>query len=151
MMKKNWMRNLQVAALAMVFAAVGITAEAQAAPHRGLIGWEKAEAIVLEYLDLEKEDLRDKEYELDDGVYQLEFFANGREYEFEIHGTTGKILEAESEREDDDRWDDDDHWDDDRWDDDDDDRWDDDDDRWDDDDDDRWDDDDDDDDDRWDD
>ena len=127
----------------------------------GLIGLEKAKEIVLSQLGLTEADFTEREYELDDGVYELEFTANGVEYEYEVNAFTGKVLEADREHNDDwdhfddDRFDDDDdddRWDDDRFDDDDDDRWDDD--RFDDDDDDRWDDDrfeDDDDDDRWDD
>ena len=158
MMKKNWMKNVKAAALTAALTAFlagsGTTAmEVMAAQNPEFIGWERAEEIVLAHLGIKESDLSHKDYDLDDGVYQLEFWANGREYEFDVNARDGKIVEAEQDREnnrwddDDDRWDDDD---DDRWETDDDDRWDDDDDdRWDDDDDDRWEDDDDDD--RWDD
>ena len=124
----------------------------------GLIGLEKAKEIVLAQLGLSEADFTERDYELDDGVYELEFTANGVEYEYEVNAFNGKVLEADREHNDDwghfdddqdDRYDDD--WDDDDWDDDwDDDRFDDDD--WDDDwDDDDWNDDDDWDDDDWDD
>jgi len=138
---------------------------------RGYIGLDAAKDIVLSQLGLTEATFNDHEYELDDGVYEMEFVANGVEYEYEVDARTGKVLEADIDGNDD--WDDVDDWDDwrddtydrddddlyddadDRWDDDDrrddaDDRWDDDDDRWDDvdddwdDDDDDWDDDDDD-------
>lgn len=144
----------------------------------GLIGIEAAKEIVLGQLGIDpaSASFRDHEYELDDGVYELEFVYEGVEYDYEVDARTGKVLEADLEGNDD--WDDRDLWDDDDaddvWDDDDDrsahvtapaasapqhaydddaDDWDDDgwDDDWDDDDDDGWDDDDDDDDDDWDD
>ena len=145
MMKKNWMKNVKAAALTAALTAFlagsGTTAmEVMAAQNPEFIGWERAEEIVLAHLGIKESDLSHKDYDLDDGVYQLEFWANGREYEFDVNARDGKIVEAEQDRENN-RWDDDDdRWDDsdDRWDDDDDDRWDDDDDRWDDHDDDRW-------------
>lgn len=145
----------------------------------GLIGIEAAKEIVLGQLGIDpaSASFRDHEYELDDGVYELEFVYEGVEYDYEVDARTGKVLEADLEGNDD--WDDRDLWDDDdaddAWDDDDarsahvtapaasapqhaydddaddwdDDGWDDD--GWDDDDDDGWDDDGDDDDDDWDD
>ncbi len=71
------------------------------------------------------------EFDYDDGrpVYELEFSANGVEYDCDVHAETGKILDYDAERDDDRYDDDDDDDDDDRYDDDDDD---DDDDDWDD-------------------
>ena len=43
----------------------------------GLIGLEKAKEIVLSQLGLTEADFTEREYELDDGVYELEFTANG--------------------------------------------------------------------------
>ncbi|HIS50929.1 MAG TPA: PepSY domain-containing protein, partial [Candidatus Gallacutalibacter pullistercoris] len=133
--------------------------------ENGYIGLDKAKELVLGQLGLEEASFTEREYELDDGVYELEFTANGVEYEFEVNAVTGKVTEADYDHnddwkdyddddnddrdDDDDRYDDDDDDNDDRYDDDDDDnddRYDDDDDddRYDDDDDDRYDDDDDD-------
>ena len=60
------------------------------------------------------------EFDYDDGrpVYELEFSANGVEYDCDVHAETGKVLDYDAER-DDDRYDDDHRWDDDdhRWDD----------------------------------
>lgn len=99
----------------------------------GLIGIEAAKEIVLGQLGIDpaSASFRDHEYELDDGVYELEFVYEGVEYDYEVDARTGKVLEADLEGNDD--WDDRDLWDDDDaddvWDDDADDVWDDDDDR----------------------
>lgn len=99
----------------------------------GLIGIEAAKEIVLGQLGIDpaSASFRDHEYELDDGVYELEFVYEGVEYDYEVDARTGKVLEADLEGNDD--WDDRDLWDDDDaddvWDDDADDAWDDDDDR----------------------
>lgn len=99
----------------------------------GLIGVEAAKEIVLGQLGIDpaSASFRDHEYELDDGVYELEFVYEGVEYDYEVDARTGKVLEADLEGNDD--WDDRDLWDDDDaddvWDDDADDAWDDDDDR----------------------
>lgn len=99
----------------------------------GLIGLEAAKEIVLGQLGIDpaSASFRDHEYELDDGVYELEFVYEGVEYDYEVDARTGKVLEADLEGNDD--WDDRDLWGDDDaddvWDDDADDAWDDDDDR----------------------
>lgn len=51
-----------------------------------------------------------REDDLDDGVYEFEFLADGVEYEYEVDARTGKILEADFDGNDD--WDDRDQWDD---------------------------------------
>lgn len=132
---------------------------------RGYISSDAAERLVAAQTGVQNPQFVVKEYELDDGDYEVELVIDGVEYEFEVDAYTGRVTEVERDdgREDylddiyddrddiydDDRWEDDfyDDWDD-RYDDDWDDDWDDDDDDdWDDD----WDDDDDDDDDDWDD
>lgn len=97
----------------------------------GYIGLEKAKEIVLAQLHLSEAQFTDQEYDLEDGVYELEFTVGGVEYEYEVDAVTGKVMKADYERNDD--WHDydrDDRYDDDRYDDDryDDDRYDDDDD-----------------------
>lgn len=67
--------------------------------EKGLIGLEKAKELVLTQLGLTEADFTQKEYGLDDGVYELEFTVNGVEYEYDVHGYTGKILKAETETE----------------------------------------------------
>ena len=115
---------------------------------RGYISAEAAERLVAEQTGISGENFVVKEYEIDDGDYEIEAIVDGVEYEFEVDAYTGRVTEVErddgDDRYDDDRYDDyddryddwyDDRWDDDDWYDDDDD-WDDDDDDWDDDDDD---------------
>ena len=116
--------------------------------NKGRIGIQKARELALAHAGLKDAVFSEGEYDLDDGIYELEFTAGGIEYEYEVNAFTGKITAADRERNDDwDAWNDDDRYDDDHDDDDrfDDDRFDDDDDRFDDDrfDDDRFDDDDD--------
>lgn len=81
--------------------------------RKGFIGLEKAKEIVLAQLGFDEADFYDREYELDDGVYELEFSVNGIEYEYEIDARTGKVIEAEKDRDDDRYGDDNDDWDDD--------------------------------------
>lgn len=67
----------------------------------GYIGLEKAKELVLAQLGLDEATFTDREYDLDDGVYEMEFTANGTEYEFEVNAVTGKIEEADYDRNDD--------------------------------------------------
>ncbi|MGI6274967.1 MAG: PepSY domain-containing protein [Acutalibacteraceae bacterium] len=131
---------------------------------KGYINASAAQSILSAQLGRDDLQFVEKDYDLDDGEYEVEFVLDGVTYEYEVNAYTGKITEVDVERQDDgntsrnpDRDDLDDDWDDaddaddaDDWDDDDDaaDDWDDDDDvadDWDDDDDvaDDWDDDDD--------
>lgn len=62
---------------------------------------EEAQNIALREAGVSTEDavFENKEFDLDDGspVYELEFQANGVEYEYDIHAETGEILRAEQE------------------------------------------------------
>ena len=102
---------------------------------KGRINQDTAKKLLLHQLHLKSADFTDYEYELDDGVYELEFTVDGKEYEFEVNALNGKVLEADIDGNDDwkkiptggkkvnfqdddwDDWDDDDRFDDD-WDDD---------------------------------
>ena len=77
---------------------------------RGYIGIEKAKEIVMKQLEITNAKFADHEYKLEDGVYEFEFTSDGIEYEYEVDATTGKVLEADIENNDD--WDDKDDWDD---------------------------------------
>ena len=77
---------------------------------KGRIGKDKAKELVLSQLGLNAASFNDHEYELDDGVYEFEFSANGVEYEYEVDARTGKVLAADIDGNDD--WDDRDEWDD---------------------------------------
>ena len=65
------------------------------------IGVEKAREIVLAQLGLTDAQFSEGEYDLDDGIYEFEFTAGGVEYEYEVDARTGKVLEAERDRNDD--------------------------------------------------
>lgn len=62
----------------------------------GLIGLEKAKSIALENAGLKSSQVtfRHAYQDYDDGiyVYEIEFVSNGREYDYEIHATTGNII-----------------------------------------------------------
>ena len=86
-----------------------MTVEEKDYTSNGYIGLEKAKELVLKQLGLEEAQFTERDYELDDGVYELEFTANGVEYEFEVDAVTGKIMKADYEHNDDwDAYDDDD-------------------------------------------
>ena len=78
-----------------------VTVEKKDLTEQGYIGLEKAKELVLKQLDLDEADFTDKEYKLDDGRYELEFTCGGVEYEFEVDAVSGKVLEADYERNDD--------------------------------------------------
>ena len=69
------------------------------------IGVEKAKSIALQKASVSASDVRWEKAELDrdDGrvSYELEFYANGLEYEYDIDVLTGKVLKAHRERDDD--------------------------------------------------
>ena len=92
---------------------------------KGYISAEAAREVLS--AQLQRDDLQfvEREYDLSDGEYELEFVLDGVEYEYEVNAVTGKVTEAERDgADDDDLYDDD--WDDDNDDgDDDDDDWDD--------------------------
>ena len=62
---------------------------------------EKAKEIALAQAHVDAKDavFKDKEFDHDDGkaVFELEFTANGKEYEYDIDALTGKVLKAEHE------------------------------------------------------
>ena len=96
---------------------------------KGYIDRETAEKIVLEQFGLKADSLKFKEYELDDGVYEIEVVIQGVGHEVELDAVTGAVLDIDRDDDHDGRYDDDDdERDDDRYDRDDD-RYDDDDDR----------------------
>ena len=65
------------------------------------IGMDKAEEIVLEHSGYTADDVRftKEKLDTDDGKaeYDIEFFADGVDYEYEIDAVTGDILKAERE------------------------------------------------------
>lgn len=63
-----------------------------------------AEDIALKHAGLKRKNVRfeQTEYDVDDGVpeYEVEFYADGWEYSYEIHAETGKILSSEKDYDD---------------------------------------------------
>ncbi|MCM1087099.1 MAG: PepSY domain-containing protein [Muribaculaceae bacterium] len=68
---------------------------------QGSVTLEEAKEIALEHagLDASQVSYTKLEQDVEDGhtEYEIEFYADGKEYEYTIHGETGKILEAETE------------------------------------------------------
>ena len=81
---------------------------------KGYISAEAAQEVLS--AQLQRDDLQfvEREYDLSDGEYELEFVLDGVEYEYEVNAVTGKVTEAERDGADDDDRDDlyDDDWDD---------------------------------------
>lgn len=77
--------------------------EKPAADNASDIGLEKAKDIALGHAGCTAEQVRFTQARLDheDGVseYEIEFYADGMEYEYEIHSATGDILDFEVEKE----------------------------------------------------
>ncbi len=94
-------QSVQAAVTANGSQSEALVVEQKDLDEKGRIGIEKAKEIVLAQLGLTEAEFTEKKYELDDGVYELEFTANGIEYEYEVDAYTGKILEADYERNDD--------------------------------------------------
>ena len=91
-------------------ASDALTVAPEQLDDRGYIGLDAAKDIVLSQLGLTEASFNDHEYELDDGVYEMEFTSGGVEYEYEVDARTGKVLEADVDGNDD--WDNRDDWDD---------------------------------------
>jgi len=72
------------------------------ASQSAYIGYEQATQIALEHAKVKQSDASALfvEMDYDDGVmiYEVEFFADNKEYEYEIHATTGKILDYEIDK-----------------------------------------------------
>ena len=67
---------------------------------KGYISAEAAQNLLA--AQLERDDLQfvEKEYDLDDGDYEVEFVLDGVEYEYEVNAVTGKVTEVEVNRQD---------------------------------------------------
>lgn len=68
-----------------------------------MISLDEAKQIALADAEVTKEEVAfdDKELDEDDGnlIYELEFYANGFEYEYDVHAVTGEIIKRERDRE----------------------------------------------------
>ena len=75
---------------------------------KGYIDRETAEKIVLEQFGLKEDSLKFKEYELDDGVYEIEVVIQGVGHEVELDAVTGAVLDIDRDDDHYGRYDDDD-------------------------------------------
>lgn len=82
---------------------------ASAASGSDYIGTDKAKSIALNHAGLSKVAFTKSELDSDDGtrVYEIEFIAGNKEYEYKINAYTGKVIEHDIDRLDDDDEDDD--------------------------------------------
>lgn len=71
-------------------------------PAQTKLSREDAKSIALNHAGLKQSQVKglEVEYDVDDGIpeYSVEFYADGWEYEYEIHAKTGKILYFEKDR-----------------------------------------------------
>ena len=71
---------------------------AETAPAAQTITLEEAKAIAYAHAGVSESDARDKSYERDDGIYEIDFEHGGYEYDYDI-SRQGEILKAEKEPE----------------------------------------------------
>lgn len=88
------LRKGKKAALALLLAAVvllilGVAASRVPALYRYTI--DEAKAAAYRHFHIAEAEVSRVEAELDDGVYEIEFAANGTEYECDIHALTGFV------------------------------------------------------------
>lgn len=80
------------------------TAPAQTEPKPEKLTAEEAKAIALKHAGLRSDQVKGlrAEFDVDDGIpeWEVEFYADGMEYDYEIHAETGKILSWDKERDD---------------------------------------------------
>lgn len=67
-----------------------VTVNTSELDHKGRIGIQKARELALAHAGLKDAVFSEGEYDLDDGIYELEFTAGGIEYEYEVNAFTGK-------------------------------------------------------------
>lgn len=65
------------------------------------IGMDKATEIAFNHAGVNAEDVYfdDKELDKSDRLYEFEFYANGVEYEYDIHAVTGEVMKVERDQE----------------------------------------------------
>ena len=72
-------------------------AEAEVKEDASFIGMEKAKELALAHFGLTEAEFVDKECQLDDGEYDIEFVSGGVKYECEVDARTGAVTEVERE------------------------------------------------------
>ena len=69
---------------------------------KGLITLEKAKEIVLTQLGLSSAEFTKAAYDPEDNTYEMKFTVDGITYEFEVNASNGKVIEAETDTDNDD-------------------------------------------------
>ena len=67
------------------------------ATGQGYINASAAQSILSTQLGRDDLQFVEKEYDLDDGEYEVEFVLDGVEYEYEVNAYTGKVTEMDAE------------------------------------------------------
>lgn len=62
---------------------------------RGYINAQAAQNILSTQLGRDDLQFAEKDYDLDDGEYEIEFVMDGVEYEYEVNAVTGKVTEMD--------------------------------------------------------
>ena len=71
---------------------------------KGYINRQAAEEIMAAQMGRDDIQFIEKDYDLDDGDYEVEFVMDGVEYEYEVNAYTGKVTEVDAETRDPDDW-----------------------------------------------
>ena len=79
-----------------------ILVEKEDLDDKGLITLEKAKEIVLTQLGLSSAEFTKAAYDPEDNTYEMKFTVDGITYEFEVNASNGKVLEAETDTDNDD-------------------------------------------------
>ncbi len=80
--------------------ALGQDAYDDAYGDRGYINAQAARELLSTQLGRDDIQFVEKEYDLDDGEYELEFVLDGVEYEYEVNAVTGKVVEMDADYQD---------------------------------------------------
>ena len=80
--------------------ALGQDAYDDAYGDRGYISAQAARELLSTQLGRDDIQFVEKEYDLDDGEYELEFVLDGVEYEYEVNAVTGKVVEMDADHQD---------------------------------------------------
>ena len=68
---------------------------------QGYINEQTAEEILKAQLERDDIQFVEKDYDIDDGIYEIEFVLDNVEYEYNVDAYTGKVMEAEADADDD--------------------------------------------------
>lgn len=99
---KNLEQKLQDTIKECNLTSSSILVEKKDLDDKGLITLEKAKEIVLTQLGLSSAEFTKAAYDPEDNTYEMKFTVDGITYEFEVNASNGKVLEAETDTDNDD-------------------------------------------------